>query len=118
MNSVQNKAAQLEKSVHDFKDLFEELFIKGLPSLWDGKGKLHEHEDYNALLTQAMMDHSRFEYIDEVLKGWTVVEMLAIDFEILNKFKIIKFGFPVISYASFIDLEIFINKNDGLWYFF
>ena len=33
---------KLEKSVHDFKDLFEELFIKGLPSFWDGKGKLHE----------------------------------------------------------------------------
>jgi hypothetical protein len=31
-NSVQNKASQLEKSVQDFKDLFEELFIKGLPS--------------------------------------------------------------------------------------
>jgi hypothetical protein len=32
LNSVQNKEGQLEKSVQDFKDLFEELFIKGVPS--------------------------------------------------------------------------------------
>jgi hypothetical protein len=63
----------LEKSVQDFKDLFEELFIKDLPSLWDGKVKLHEQESYNALLTQVRMDHSRFEDSDEVLKGATVV---------------------------------------------
>ena len=109
-NSVQNKASQLEKSVRDFKDLFEELFINGLPSLWYGKGKLHEQESYNALLTQTRMDHSRFEDLDEVLKGETVVEMLAIDFEILNKFKIIKLGFHVMLYASCIDLEILIKQ--------
>jgi hypothetical protein len=63
----------LEKSVQDFKDLFEELFINGLPSLWYGKGKLHEQESYNALLTQVRMDHSRFEDLDEVLKGAIVV---------------------------------------------
>jgi hypothetical protein len=74
----------MEKSVQDFKDLFEELFIKGIPSFWDGKEKLHEHEAYNALLTQARVDHSRFEDLDEVLKGATVVEKLAIDFEIFE----------------------------------
>ena len=55
------------------------------------------------------MDHSRFEDLDEVLKGETVVEMLAIDFEILNKFKIIKFILPIMLYASCIDLEILIK---------
>ena len=109
-NSVQNKVAQLEKSVHDFKDLFEELFIKGLPSFWDGKGNLHEQESYNALLTQARMDHSRFKYLDEVLKGEIVEEMFAIDFEILNKFKIIKLGLPFMSYVSCINLEILIKE--------
>jgi hypothetical protein len=55
------------------------------------------------------MDHSRFEDLDEVLKGKTMVEMLAIDFRILNKFKIIKLGLSVMSYASCIDLEILIK---------
>ena len=91
--------------------MFEELFIKGIPSFWDGKGKLHEQESYNALLTQARMDHSRFKDVNEVLKGEIVVEMLAIDFEILNKFKIIKSGLSVMLYASCIDFEILIKEN-------
>ena len=52
LKSVQTKATQMEKSVQEFKDLFEELFIKGLPPFWDGKGKLYDQEEYNAHLTQ------------------------------------------------------------------
>jgi hypothetical protein len=68
----------------DFKNLFEELFIKGLPSFWDGKGKLQDQEEYNALLTQSRMDHSKFETTEEGLKGATLVDKLSTDFEILN----------------------------------
>jgi hypothetical protein len=50
----------MEKSVQEFNDIFEELFIKGLPLFWDGKGKLYDQEEYNALLTQCRMDHSKF----------------------------------------------------------
>jgi hypothetical protein len=35
LKSVQTKATHMEKSVQEFKDLFEELFIKGLPLFWD-----------------------------------------------------------------------------------
>jgi hypothetical protein len=42
LKSVQNKAIQMEQSVQEFKDLFEELFIKGLLPFWDVKGKLHD----------------------------------------------------------------------------
>jgi hypothetical protein len=31
LKSVQTKAMQMEQSIHEFKDLFEELFIKGIP---------------------------------------------------------------------------------------
>jgi hypothetical protein len=44
--------------------LFEELFIKGIPPFWDGKGKLYDQEEYNALLTQCRMDHSKFETLE------------------------------------------------------
>ena len=50
----------MEKSVQEFKDLFEEMFIKGIPQFWDGKGKLYDQEEYNAHLTQCKMDHSKF----------------------------------------------------------
>jgi hypothetical protein len=44
LKSVQTKATQMEQSVQEFKDLFEELFIKGLTPFWDGKGKLYDQE--------------------------------------------------------------------------
>ena len=44
------------------------------------------------------------------MKGATLVEYLIIDFEILNQFKTMKIGLPVMTYASCIDLEILIKE--------
>jgi cobalamin biosynthesis Co2+ chelatase CbiK len=56
------------------------------------------------------MDHSKFEHLEENLKGATFVENLITDFEILNQFKKVKIGLPVMTYASYIDLEILIKE--------
>jgi hypothetical protein len=90
LKSVQTKAIQMEQSIQEFKDLFEELFIKGLPPFWDGKGKLYDQEEYNSHLAQCRMDHSKFEILEENLKGATLVECLITNFEILNQFKTMK----------------------------
>jgi hypothetical protein len=100
LKSVKTKETQMEQSVKEFKDLFEELFIKGLPPFWDGKGKLYDQEEYNAHLTQCRMDHSKFEALEENLKGTTLVEHLITYFDILNQFKVVKVGIPVMKYAS------------------
>jgi hypothetical protein len=100
----------MEQSVQEFKDLFEELFIKGLPPFWDGKGTFYDREEYNARLTQCIMDHSKFETLGENLKGDTLVEHMITGFEIMNQFKVVKLGFLVIPYASCIDLEILIKE--------
>jgi hypothetical protein len=84
LKSVQTKETQMEQSVQEFKDLFEELFIKGLPPFWDGKGKLYDQEEYNARLTQCRMDHSKFETLEKNMKGAILVQHLITDFEILN----------------------------------
>jgi FtsZ-binding cell division protein ZapB len=110
LRSVQNKAVQMDLSIQEFKDAFEQLFAKGLPSFWDGKGSLYKQEDYHTLLMQCRMDHSRFEDMEESLKGPSLVEHLATDFEILNKFKIVKVSVPIMSYATCIDLEILIKE--------
>jgi hypothetical protein len=99
----------MEQSVQEFKDLFEELFTKGLPPFWDGKGKLYDQEEYNAHLTQCRMDDSKFETLEENLKGATLLEHLITNFEILNQFKEGKLGLLVMSYASCVDLEILIK---------
>jgi hypothetical protein len=101
---------QMEHSIQEFKDAFEELFVKGLPSFWDGKGSLYNQEDYHSLLMQCRMDHSKFEDMEENMKGLSLVEHLATDFEILNKFKIVKVSMPTMSYATCIDLEILIKE--------
>jgi hypothetical protein len=100
----------MEQSVQNFKILFEELFIKGLPSFWDGKCKLQDQEEYNALLTQSRMDHSKFETLEEGLKENTLVDKLSTYFEILNQFNTIKLGLPFMSYATCIDLEILMKE--------
>jgi hypothetical protein len=82
----------MEQSVQEFKDLFEELFIKGLLPFWNGKGKLYDHEEYNARLTQFKMDHSKFETLEENLKGTILVEHLITDFYILNQLNTVKIG--------------------------
>jgi hypothetical protein len=56
------------------------------------------------------MDHSRFEDMEESLKGPSLVEHLATDFEILNKFKTVKFSVPTMSYVACIDLENLIKE--------
>jgi cobalamin biosynthesis Co2+ chelatase CbiK len=48
--------------------------------------------------------------MEESLKGPSLVEHLATDFEILNKFKTVKVSVPIMSYATCIDLEILIKE--------
>ena len=56
------------------------------------------------------MDHSKFEYLVKGLTGKIIVEKLIEDFEILEKFLIIKKGLPAVSYKAYVDLEVFIRE--------
>ena len=56
------------------------------------------------------MDHSKFEYLVKGLIGKIIVEKLTKDFEILEKFLIIKKGFPTMSYEAYVDLEVSIRE--------
>ena len=56
------------------------------------------------------MDHSKFEYLVKGLTGKIIVEKLSEDFEILEKFLIIKKGFPAVSYEAYVDLEVSIRE--------
>jgi hypothetical protein len=110
LKSVQTKVVQMEQSIQEFKDTFEQLFIKVLPPFWDGKGKLYDQEEYNSLLTQCRMDHSKFEGLEDNLKGPSLVEYLATDFDILNQFKTVNIGLSTMNYSTCIDLEILIKE--------
>ena len=52
------------------------------------------------------MDHSKF---DDLVKGITrkvIVDKLTEDFEILQKFLIVRGGLPTVSYEAYMELEV------------
>ena len=56
------------------------------------------------------MDHSKF---DDLVKGLTrkvIVDKLTEDFEILQKFLIIRLGLPTVSYEAYMELEVSIRE--------
>jgi hypothetical protein len=100
----------MEYNIQEFKDTFEQLFVKGLPPFCDEKDSLYNQEYYKSLLIQCRMDYSKLEAMDESLKGPSLVEYLATDFEILNQFKTMKIGLSIMSYSTCINLEILIKE--------
>ena len=52
------------------------------------------------------MDHSNFDDLVKGLMGKVVVDKLTKDFEILQKFLIVKGGLPTMSYETYMDLEV------------
>ena len=56
------------------------------------------------------MDHSKFEDLFKGLTWKVIVQKLIEDFEILDRFLIVKKGVPVVSYESYVDLEVSIRE--------
>jgi len=56
------------------------------------------------------MHHSKFETLEENMKGATLVEHMTTYFEIVNQFKTIKLRLLVMYYDSCIDLEILMKE--------
>ena len=110
MKVVQDKSNAMYSQINDFKRAFKELFEDNLPSFWDDKGRLFSQEHYHNMLVQNCMDHSKFEDLVKGLTGKIIVEKLTKDFEILQKFLIVRGGLPTISYEAYVDLEVFIRE--------
>ena len=103
MNNVQAKAKQMEKEVKHFKETFKKLFEKGLPSFWDNTNKLISKDDYDTLLSQVRLDHSKFENMEKGLKGEVIVNNLTDDFDVLGQFQVIKSNLPPIYFTSCVE---------------
>ena len=99
----------MSSQIKDFGTAFKDLFDDGLPYFWDDEGRLFSQEQYHSLFVQNRMDHSKFEHLVKGLTRKVIVEKLTEDFEILDKFLIIKKGLPVVSYEAYVDLEVSIR---------
>ena len=110
MKIVQEKSEELLMQVTKFKQEFKELFEDGLPSFWNEEGKMLPPEHYHHLLVRARMDHSKFDSLAKNLTGKTIVDMLAEDFEVLQKFVVIRARLPRKSYEAYMELEVAIRE--------
>ena len=99
----------MSSQIKDFRVAFKDLFDDGLPSFWDDEGGLFSHEQYHSLLVQNSIDHYKLEDLVKGLTGKVIVEKLTEDFEILDRFLIIKKELPAVSYESYVDLEVSIR---------
>ena len=100
MKAVQDKTDEMISQVNNSKQAFKELFEDILPSFWDEEGRMFSQEQYHSLLVQSHMDHSKFDDLEKGLTGKVIVDKLTKDFEILQKFLIIRGGLPKVSYGS------------------
>ena len=71
---------------------------------------MFSQEHYHNLLVQCRMDHSKFNDLEKSLTGKTIVDMLTEDFEILQKFAIIRSRLPKKSYEAYMELEVSIRE--------
>ena len=110
MKVVQDKANIMSSQIRDFKLAFKDLFDDNLPTFWVDEGRLFSQEHYHSLLVQNCMDHSKFEYLVKGPTGKIIVEKLIEDFEVLQKFLIIRRGLPTVSYEAYVDLEVSIRE--------
>ena len=62
------------------------------------------------MLVQNRMDHSKFDDLEKGLTGKTIVDKLTEDFEILQKFAIIRSRLPKVSYEAYMELEVSIRE--------
>ena len=67
---------------------------------------MFSQEHYHNLLVQSRMDHSKFDDLEKGLTGKVIVDKLTKDFEILQKFLIIRGGLPKVSDEAYMELEV------------
>ena len=67
---------------------------------------MFSQEHYHSLLVESHMDHSKFDDLKKWMIGKVIVDKLIEDFEILQKFLIIRGWLPKVSYESYMELEV------------
>ena len=71
---------------------------------------MFSQEQYHSLLVQSRMDHSKFDDLEKGLIGKVILDKQTEDFEILQKFLIIREGLPKVSYEAYMELEVSIQE--------
>ena len=102
------------QQVKSFKDLFTELYKKGIPCFWNEDGKLISQSEYQDLLVKTRLDHRIIEYLTQSLTWKAIIDKLVMDFEILDSFRMIGTKMPPISYVDHVELRVLAKEMTNL----
>ena len=94
------------KQVKYFKGLFVALFHQGLPPFCGEYGKMISQFQYQVLLVKVGLDHNKFEGMNKSLIGKTIIDELAVDFELVDSFRTTVAQLPPISYVDHVELRV------------
>lgn len=122
LNSVKDKIAQIQQTVQDFKRALTPLFNYGLPSFWDGDGKLIVEPVYKEMMIKAKSDHGKFKDMVKGLKGTVVVNKMRQEFELPILFREIRPELPIFTKDPLTELDVLVKEmadafvpNDNTW---
>ena len=71
---------------------------------------MFSQDHYHSLLVQSRMDHSKFDDLERGLTRKAIVNKLTEDFEIFQKFLMIRKGLPKVSDEAYMELEVAIRE--------
>ena len=92
-----------------FMDMFDPLFIKGLPFFWEDKGSMLSKKEYHDYLIECRSYHTKFADMQQSLSGKTIVDKLEYDFEILFSFKDTCAHLLYFSYRDHVELGVLVK---------
>ena len=90
------------------------FFQKGFPSFWEEYCKILSQEEYQSLLVNARLDYKKFEDMTRSLSGKVIIDKLALEFEIVDSFRMIGANMPPISYVDHVELRVLAKEMENL----
>ena len=88
VETIQAKVDVMHNQVKEFIQLFNPLFKRGIHFVWEEKGGILSHKEYNDILINCRQDHRQFDDMQQQsLSGKIVIEKLTENFQMLFDFK-------------------------------
>ena len=106
LDTVEENIGIMAHQVKLFMDMFDPLFIKGLPFFWEDKGSMLSKKEYHDYLIECRSYHTKFADMQQSLSGKKILDKLADDFEMIFSFKSTCAHLPDFSYRAHVELQV------------
>ena len=104
LDIIEAKIDIMTHQVKLFMDMYDPLFKKGLPFLWEEKGSMLSQKEYQDHLIECRSDHRNFADMQQSLSLKAIIGKLADDFEMIFSFKAMCAHLQYFSYRDHMEL--------------